>query len=136
MQYSSLIYMKFKTKEAWERILGKIKVGAEGESTPLLAFAGSGFLASFTVFENGALVSESSLDCLINCDFPEESMEEFVRAVAKYAGQDILLLGDSYNLSTDPYTREVYFLGGEVHVDYRTSDVDQHREIQISDCKA
>ena len=134
MQYSSLIYMKFKDREAWERILGKITVGAGSEPASLLSFLGiDGFLASLKVFGNGALVTEKDLDCLINCSFPEESMEDFIRSVAKFAGHDILILGDSYNLSTDPYTREVYYLGNEVHVDYRADDAEEHHEIPLKD---
>ena len=136
MKYSSLIYMKFKDREAWERILGKITVGAGSEPASLLSFLGiDGFLASLKVFSNGALVTEKDLDCLINCSFPEEAMEDFIRSVAKFAGSDILILGDSYNLSTDPYTREVYYLGGEIYVDYRTEDADKHREIQLKDIR-
>ena len=62
-------------------------------------------------------------------------MEDFIRSVAKFAGSDVLILGDSYNLSTDPYTREVYYLGGEIYVDYRTEDADKHREIQLKDIR-
>ena len=136
MQYSSFIYMKFKDRDAWERILGDIKVGVNGEETPLLDFAGEGFFKSFAVFENGALVSEQSLDCLINCGFSGEDTGSFIRAIAEYAGQDILLLGDSFNLSTDPYTQEVYYLGGEVHTTCRTRAAGKHHDLPISDIKA
>lgn len=136
MQYSTLIYMKFKDREAWERILGKIKFGEGNSEVSLLSFCGfEGFLASLKLFKNGVQVSESKLDCLINCGFTEQSTEDFIRSVAGFAGQDILILGDSYNLSTDPYTREVYYLGNEVHVDYRAEDADKHREIQLKDIK-
>ena len=134
MQYSSLIYLKFKEHEAWERILGTIKVNAgNGKPASLLSFAGMGFLTSLSVFENGALVTERNLDCLINCGFLPDSTEKFVRSLAEYGGQDILILADSYNLSTDPCTYEIYYLGGEIHTEYRTSGVDKHRKIQISD---
>ena len=134
MQYSSLIYLKFKEHEAWERILGTIKVNAgNGKPASLLSFAGMGFLNSLTVFENGALVRERSLDCLINCGFPQDSTEKFVCSLAEYGGHDILILADSYNLSTDPCTYELYYLGGAIHTEYRTSGVDKHRKIQISD---
>ena len=123
MQYSSLIYLKFKEYDAWERILGTVKVNAgNGQPASLLSFVGMGFLNSLSVFENGALVTERNLDCLINCGFPPD-----------YGGQDILILADSYNLSSDPCTYEIYYLGGEIHTDYRTSEVDKHRKIQISD---
>ena len=56
-----------------------------------------------------------------------------MRSLAEYGGQDILILADSYNLSSDPCTYEIYYLGGEIHTDYRTSEVDKHRKIQISD---
>ena len=134
MQYSSLIYLKFKKHDAWERILGTIKVNAgNGKPASLLSFAGMGFLNSLSVFENGALVTERNLDCLINCGFPQDSTEKFVRSLAEYSGQDILILADSYNLSTDPCTYEIYYLGGEIHTEYRTSGVDKHRKTQISD---
>ena len=134
MQYSSLIYLKFKEHEAWERILGTIKVNAgNGKPASLLSFAGMGFVTSLSVFENGALVTERNLDCLINCGFLPDSTEKFVRSLAEYGGQDILILADSYNLSTDPCTYEIYYLGGEIHTEYRTSGVDKHRKIQISD---
>ena len=134
MQYSTLIYMKFKDREAWERILGKIKFGEGNSEVSLLSFCGfEGFLASLKLFKNGVQVSESKLDCLINCGFTEQSTEDFIRSVAKFAGHDILILGDSYNLSTDPYTREVYYLGNEVHVDYRADDAEEHHEIPLKD---
>ncbi len=134
MQYSTLIYMKFKDREAWERILGKIKFGEGNSEVSLLSFCGfEGFLASLKLFKNGVQVSESKLDCLINCGFTEQSTEDFIRSVAGFAGQDILILGDSYNLSTDPYTREVYYLGNEVHVDYRADDAEEHHEIPLKD---
>jgi hypothetical protein len=134
MQYSSLIYLKFKEHDAWERILGTIKVNAgNGKPASLLSFAGMGFLPSLSVFENGALVTERNLDCLINCGFPPDSTEKFVRSLAEYGGQDILILADSYNLSTDPCTYEIYYLGGDIHTEYRTSGVDKHRKIHISD---
>ena len=137
MQYSTLIYMKFKDKEAWERILGKIKFGEGSSEVSLLSFCGlEGFLASLKLFKNGVQVSESKLDCLINCGFTEQSTEDFIRGVVDFASRDILILGDCYNLSSDPYAREVYYLGGEVHTYDRSSGVDKHREIRISDVKA
>ena len=45
MQYSSLIYLKFKEYDAWERILGTVKVNAgNGQPASLLSFIGMGFL--------------------------------------------------------------------------------------------
>jgi hypothetical protein len=137
MQYSTLIYMKFKDREAWKRILGKIKFGEGNSEVSLLSFCGfEGFLASLKLFKNGVQVSESKRDCLINCGFLPQSVEDFIRGVVAFAGRDILILGDCCNVSTDPYAREVYYLGGEVHTYDRSSGVDKHREIQISNIKA
>ena len=132
MQYSSMIYFRFSNADSWKYFLENMKVKVDGKTKCMMDFKDD-FFASWSVFSDGVLIDETKLDCLINCDLPEDTVDNLVNMIASKAGKDVLVVAYVFNLSVDPATYELYYFGDTVHSDYRTKGVERHLEIDIKD---
>lgn len=132
MQYTSRVYIRFKDKETWEKVLGDSKIGSGENARSLLSFKDDPF-AGFSYFRNGLYVSEKTLSCEISDFFDENATLKLVEMFASAIGKNGIIIADTFSYSCDPICFEYYYFGEEIHPLVRTKGAENHFSIIISD---